>query len=158
MISIKSCRKGFTLIEILVVVVILAALAAMILPRFISQVDRAEAAEMFQLVGAIRRAMARTYAQIGTTWVSGQDTMANGDEGSVDGDWSWIGLKDMGPMKPGSYIQVEPEDDQKSYRLMARVHDTSNEINLTENLSTGATTWTCTGIFKTQANGNGCTL
>lgn len=36
MIHKKDFRKGFTLIEVLIVVVIIAALAAMILPRFIS--------------------------------------------------------------------------------------------------------------------------
>jgi general secretion pathway protein G len=38
----KRARKGFTLIELMVVVVILAALAAMVLPRFIPATNSAK--------------------------------------------------------------------------------------------------------------------
>lgn len=48
-------RKGFTLIEVLIVVVIIAVLAALILPRFMNQAERAVIAEAQQILGAIRR-------------------------------------------------------------------------------------------------------
>jgi len=51
-------KKGFTLIEILIVVIILAILAAMILPRFLSQSENAYIAEASQVLGVLRRAEA----------------------------------------------------------------------------------------------------
>jgi len=51
-------QKGFTLIEILIVVVILAVLAAMILPRFLNQAENAYIAEAQQVLGVLRRAYA----------------------------------------------------------------------------------------------------
>ncbi len=49
-------QKGFTLIEIIVVVVILAILAALILPRFLGQTERPVIAEAQENLGALRRA------------------------------------------------------------------------------------------------------
>jgi prepilin-type N-terminal cleavage/methylation domain-containing protein len=59
--SMKNISRGFTLIEILVVVVILAVLAAFTLPRMTGQVDKAKAGEALQIVGAIRRAAERRH-------------------------------------------------------------------------------------------------
>ncbi|MDD5225880.1 MAG: type II secretion system protein [Candidatus Omnitrophica bacterium] len=50
-------QKGFTLIEILIVVVILAVLASMVLPRFLSQTESAYIAEAQQTLGVLRRAI-----------------------------------------------------------------------------------------------------
>ena len=59
-------QKGFTLIEILIVVIILAVLAAMILPRFLSQTENAYIAEAQQVLGVLRRAQANA-ADLGIT-------------------------------------------------------------------------------------------
>jgi len=52
----KLNKKGFTLVEVLIVVVILAILAALILPRLLSQPERAVIAEAQQMLGRLRRA------------------------------------------------------------------------------------------------------
>jgi prepilin-type N-terminal cleavage/methylation domain-containing protein len=46
-------RRGFTLMEIMVVVVIVAALASLALPRFTSTVERVRASEGVQLLTAL---------------------------------------------------------------------------------------------------------
>ena len=49
---------GFTLVEILIVIVLLGILAATVIPRFTGQPDRARTAEAYQMLGALRRAQA----------------------------------------------------------------------------------------------------
>ncbi len=80
----KNTRKkrGFTLIEILIVVVILAILAAMILPRMIMQTENGYIAEAQQNLGAIRSAMVTAIdSGIYTAWqdiTQAQFTAASG--------------------------------------------------------------------------------
>jgi prepilin-type N-terminal cleavage/methylation domain-containing protein len=59
-------QKGFTLIEILIVVIILAILASMVLPRFLNQTESAYVAEAQQVLGVLRRAQANQ-ADLGVT-------------------------------------------------------------------------------------------
>ncbi|HOG23741.1 MAG TPA: type II secretion system protein, partial [Candidatus Omnitrophota bacterium] len=51
-----SSKKGFTLLEILITAVIIIVLAALVLPRVLHQVRKAEEAEAIVNLGAIRRA------------------------------------------------------------------------------------------------------
>ncbi|HOG23013.1 MAG TPA: prepilin-type N-terminal cleavage/methylation domain-containing protein [Candidatus Omnitrophota bacterium] len=49
--------KGFTLTEILIVVVVIAVMASLVIPRFTGQTDKAAAAEAIGIMGAIHRAL-----------------------------------------------------------------------------------------------------
>lgn len=59
-------RKGFTLAEILIVLLIVAILAGMVLPRLLSQGDKAVAAEAVSIIGAIKRAELRYFDERGS--------------------------------------------------------------------------------------------
>ena len=82
--------KGFTLIEILIVVVILGILASMILPRLLSQTERGVIAEAQQMLGAIRTAQTRTEDLGGGT---GYQTITScGVSACTASEWTTIGM------------------------------------------------------------------
>jgi prepilin-type N-terminal cleavage/methylation domain-containing protein len=56
-------KKGFTLLELLMVVIIIAILASIALPQFIRAAEKSRAAEAFSTLGAVRSAEIRYAAQ-----------------------------------------------------------------------------------------------
>ena len=60
-----GARKGFTLVELAVVIVIIGVLAAFGVPRFLQSVERSKAAEAFQYLAAVRSAQERYISQAG---------------------------------------------------------------------------------------------
>ncbi len=59
-------KRGFTLLEVLIVLVILGVLAGLAVPVYTAQLERARAAEAIQMLGAIRSSMVRYYGNNGT--------------------------------------------------------------------------------------------
>lgn len=62
----RSARKGFTLVELAVVIVIIGVLAAFGVPRFLKSVERSKASEAYAYLSAIRAAQERYHAREGT--------------------------------------------------------------------------------------------
>ena len=61
--NIKRNEKGFTLLEIIIVIIIVGVLASLALPRFFSTVEYSRSTEAFASLAAIRQAMERCYLQ-----------------------------------------------------------------------------------------------
>jgi prepilin-type N-terminal cleavage/methylation domain-containing protein len=63
--SVERTRKGFTLVELAVVIVIIGVLAAFGVPQFLKSVERSKAAEAFNYLSAVRSAQERYLAKQG---------------------------------------------------------------------------------------------
>ena len=64
--SFRKVVKGFSLVELAVVIVIIGVLAAFGVPRFIKAVERSKAAEAFAYLSSVRSAQERYHAKEGT--------------------------------------------------------------------------------------------
>ena len=65
-----NSRKGFTLVELAVVIVIIGVLAAFGVPQFLKSVERSKAAEAFNYLSAVRSAQERYLAKEGAYCVN----------------------------------------------------------------------------------------
>jgi type IV pilus assembly protein PilA len=62
----KSVQKGFTLIELMIVVAIIGILAAIAIPAYQDYTIRAQVTEGLNLAGSVKAAVSEFYAQNGT--------------------------------------------------------------------------------------------
>ncbi len=63
----KQLNKGFTLIEIMIVVIIIGVLAVLALPRITAQIDVSKAAEAYTNLGALMRNVQQCYSMASNT-------------------------------------------------------------------------------------------
>ena len=54
-------RSGFTLLEVIIVIIIVGVLASLALPRFFSTVEYSRATEAMQAIATVRQSMERCY-------------------------------------------------------------------------------------------------
>lgn len=83
----KSTQQGFTLIELVMVIVILGILAATAIPRFVDLSSEAEVAALNGVQGALSSASAINYATRAARDVGGADVISTSaaGEGGVGG-------------------------------------------------------------------------
>jgi prepilin-type N-terminal cleavage/methylation domain-containing protein len=70
LVSRLKTRKGFTLVELAVVIVIIGVLAAFGVPKFLQSVEKSKATEAFNYWAVVQSAEERYIAQNGIYWAS----------------------------------------------------------------------------------------
>jgi prepilin-type N-terminal cleavage/methylation domain-containing protein len=73
-------KSGFTLIEIMIVVIIVGVLASLALPKFFSTVEYSRSQEALSAIATVRGGLERYYVSKGNTYVGA--TTANIDTGN----------------------------------------------------------------------------
>lgn len=127
--------KGFTLIEVLIVVVIIGVLAALVIPRFMAAPNKAIVAEANMTLGALGRAQQKL--------VDAAETPVTNDPLEAE-DWAELNMQV--PLNP-KFQYACTASDCTATRIGAPA-DKATYNFLTSN-------WSCTGAYAPVASG-GC--
>ena len=133
----RTGSKGFTLIEILIVVVIIGILASLILPRMLATPEKAMAAEANQMLGTMMRGQLANL-DTGGVFVTVTDN-------TTSTTWNKLGMR----IPTGALFNY----------TCSGTTCTATRIGDSNKSATISTTyvWTCGSAYTTMTNG-GCTL
>lgn len=112
-------RKGFTLVELAVVIVIIGVLAAFGVPRFLKSVERSKAAEAFQYLSAVRAAQERYLAKEGvyTTDMTNLDITQQTPKYFTPGEITAVQASDGAPAWTMTLTRVEATSSYGPYTV-----------------------------------------
>ena len=83
LVSRSKTRKGFTLVELAVVIVIIGVLAAFGVPKFLNSVEKSKASEAFNYLSTVQSAQERYLAQNGAYAHHDRPTLTSPSRSSV---------------------------------------------------------------------------
>jgi prepilin-type N-terminal cleavage/methylation domain-containing protein len=134
-------RKGFTLIELVIVIVIIGILAAVAIPKFISLKNEANRAVCQSNVGAIRTALSNFYAKCNINNTACPDSVACNVS---------ICFPDSGEL---NYNSATPSNFSKSYFSEGNLpnNDSMSKLNINGNWGDSGKYDSTTGIMNMTA-------
>jgi type IV pilus assembly protein PilA len=139
----KSVQKGFTLIELMIVVAIIGILAAIAIPAYNDYIARAQASEGVELLAGGKTPMAEFFADNGR-WPNAADSVM----GTLEGKYV-------------SAVDIE-SGNNTSGTLVLRA--TFKNVNVNKNISGGTVTlttddaksWICSGSIDSKFRPSSC--
>jgi type IV pilus assembly protein PilA len=136
----KSLQKGFTLIELMIVVAIIGILAAVAIPAYQDYIARAQVSEAVNLLGSGKTPMAEFFSSQGA-WPSDAATVMGNTTGKYTASVSIAG----GANATTSFLTLAAT--MGTAGVNSNVSNSSVGLNTTD----GGRVWTC---FTTGAPGN----
>jgi type IV pilus assembly protein PilA len=130
----KTLQKGFTLIELMIVVAIIGILAAVAIPAYQDYIARAQVSEAVSLLGSGKTPMAEYFASQGAWPNAASDVMGN-----TTGKYtSSITIGNSSAVAPGSITLIGT---MKAVGQGVNVNITQGTVGL--NSTDGGKVWTC---------------
>ncbi len=122
-----ATRKGFTLVELAVVIVIIGVLAAFGVPRFLKSVERSKAAEAFQYLSAVRAAQERFLAKNGYYYAGTPDADSGAYPADAQGETLDITQRPPKYFALGEIVTTNPGGGEPTWTMtLTRDADTSS--------------------------------
>jgi|SRR5688572_9437896 len=100
----KAIQKGFTLIELMIVVAIIGILAAIAIPAYQDYTIRSQVTEGLSLAGSLKTAVAERYANTGV-WPASLTELGIVDAGGAETPpfGKYVSSVDLGPVAGGTF-------------------------------------------------------